>query len=148
MNTLDQTTLSLEVARHFDAPPDRVFDAWLSPGFAAWIGPKDLSCELLRMDAVVGGSYLLRMTHAGGNQYDFFGEYHVIARPSRLVFTWKGTLNNMDTVVTVLFAPDGDGTIMTLQQEGFSNTGMRDGFYSGWSAPGNCFDKLAAWLTR
>jgi hypothetical protein len=37
---------------------------------------------------------------------------------------------------------------MTLRQEGFSDTGLRDGYRSGWTGEGGSFDKLDALLVK
>ena len=44
------------------------------------------------------------------------------------------------------FRPDGDGTLMTLRQDGFVDKAMRDGIETGWTGPGGSFDKLAGLL--
>jgi len=52
---------SLEVTRRFNAPPEEVFDAWLSPLWAQWLPPRDVTCELVAMEPGVGGRYHARM---------------------------------------------------------------------------------------
>ena len=37
----------LEIKRLFDAPPERIFDAWLvREEWQAWIGPEGTQCEV------------------------------------------------------------------------------------------------------
>lgn len=139
--------LSLEISRRFDAPPEHVFDAWVTEDWCVWLGPATARCELVAMDPRVGGAFHLRM-HLSDRVVDLTGEYREIKRPERLVISWVGDRTRFDTTITVTFKRDGQGTLMTLRQEGFKDQGVRDGFVQGWSAPGNSFDKLAQLLTR
>lgn len=141
------TTVSLELAHHFDAPPEHVFDAWVTEDWCAWIGPAAARCELVAMDPRVGGAFHLRM-HLPDRVVDLTGEYLEIKRPERLVISWIGDGARFDTTITVTLKRDGQGTLMTLRQEGFKDPSVRDGFKQGWAAPGNSFDKLARLLAR
>lgn len=141
------TGLSLELSRRFDAPPERVFDAWVTEDWCAWIGTAATRCELVAMDPRVGGAFHLRM-HLPDRVVDLTGEYREIKRPERLVISWIGDRTRFNTTITVTFKRDGQGTLMTLRQEGFKDQGVRDGFVQGWSASGNSFDKLAQLLAR
>lgn len=141
------TELSLELSRRFDAPPGRVFDAWITKSWCEWLGPAVARCELVAMDPRVGGTYHLRM-HMPDRVVEITGEYREIKRPERLVIRWIGDSTRFDTTITVTFKRDGQGTLMTLRQEGFKEPTVRDGFAQGWSAPGNSFDKLAQLLAR
>ncbi len=76
------------------------------------------------------------------------GTYREIVPPRKLVFTFAGGCAFQETVVTVTFRHDGVGTLMTLRQDGFSEAGLREGFRTGWTGPGDSFDKLAALLAR
>jgi len=64
------------------------------------------------------------------------------------VFTWQGDFFGSSTVVTVTFRPDGDGTLMTLCQEGFDQDQARVGYEIGWNGEGGSFAKLASFLKR
>jgi uncharacterized protein YndB with AHSA1/START domain len=97
---------------------------------------------------VVGGRYLVRMTMQDGRVVEISGVYRDIARPQKLVFTWTGNYNHQETVVTVTFRPDGEGTMMTLRQEGFPASDLRDGYKAGWTGPDGSFDKLARVLQQ
>lgn len=141
------TELSLELSRRFDASPDRVFDAWVTEDWCEWLGTAIARCELVAMNPRVGGAFHLRM-HLPDRVVDLTGEYREIKRPERLVISWIGDGTRFNTTITVAFKRDGQGTLMTLRQEGFKDQGVRDGFVQGWSAPGNSFDKLTQLLAR
>jgi uncharacterized protein YndB with AHSA1/START domain len=148
MTTLDDTALSLEISRYFAASPERVFDAWLDKGWGEWLPPNQARCEVDSIEPVVGGAYLVRMTMPDGRTVEISGKYKEITRPKKLVLTWTGSYNNQETIITVTFRADGDGTLMTLRQDGFTEAAMRDGYNAGWTGAGGSFDKLAGLLSR
>jgi uncharacterized protein YndB with AHSA1/START domain len=117
MNGVVLTTLRL--TRRFDAPPERVFDAWTSLAVVArWLfttrGSESHTTEL---DVRVGGAWKI-VDRRDGVDYAALGEYRVIDRPRRLVFSFGMPQFSPEFVdVTVDFAPDGDGCLMSLSQE-------------------------------
>jgi uncharacterized protein YndB with AHSA1/START domain len=49
---------TLEITRIFDAPPARVFNAWLNrEEWQAWIGPEGINCDVPLLEPRVGGRY-------------------------------------------------------------------------------------------
>lgn len=148
MAVVDETALTLELSRRFDAPPERLFQAWVGRDWGEWLPPFGATCEVVAQDAVPGGQYRIKMAMPDGRAVEIAGTYREIDPPRRLVFDWTGSYNNQQTVITVTFLPDGAGTLMTLSQHGFSETNLRDGYQKGWSGPGGSFDKLAALVAR
>ncbi len=148
MAVLDQSLLSLEISRRFDAPPERVFDAWLGKEWCDWLPPAKATCEIAKLEPVVGGRYLVLMTMPDGRKVEIAGAYREIIRPTKLVLTWTGNYNRQETVITVTFRKDGQGTLMSLRQDGFPDAGLRDGYNAGWTSSGGSFDKLAQLLAR
>jgi uncharacterized protein YndB with AHSA1/START domain len=92
MAAADQT-LVLKLSRRFDASPERVFDAWLSPEWGAWLPPANATCEIVSHEPVVGGHYVVLMTMPDGRKSEISGTYRVIERPNRIAFTWIGQAN-------------------------------------------------------
>jgi uncharacterized protein YndB with AHSA1/START domain len=43
--TATMEKIELELTRHFDAPPEQVFDAWLSKSWGDWAGPAGVKGE-------------------------------------------------------------------------------------------------------
>lgn len=117
MNT---TTLrTLRISRHFDASPERVFDAWLDPATAGrWLFSAP-NGEMVKVDidARVGGHFCFR-DRRDGEDVDHVGEYLQIDRPRRLVFTF-GVPKYAEamTRVTIDIVPVGSGCDLTLLHE-------------------------------
>ena len=113
------TKLVVRITRHFDAPAERVFDAWLDPRTAArWLftDPKGTitRCEI---DARVGGKFFIVDRRAVGD-VDHVGEYLEIDRPRRLVFTFAVPRYwPEETRVTLDIVPSGVGCELTLTHE-------------------------------
>lgn len=107
------------IKRHFAAPAERVFDAWLDPQTASrWLFTdakgKITRCEI---DARVGGRFLIVDTRAVGD-VDHVGEYLEIDRPRRLVFTFAvPRYSPEETRVTLDIVPSGTGCELTLTHE-------------------------------
>lgn len=81
------------ITREFDAPPEKVFRAWVDPElFVQWIGPNSIGTTLERWDAHTGGGYRYVATQGGEEVAAFFGSFHEIRPSERIVqtFTWEG----------------------------------------------------------
>ena len=148
MNVADKSDDSvLVITRLFDAPPARVFDAWLDP---SWIGPRGIQAEIKELNAEVGGRYRIFMRGADGTGPVVSGVYREIARPSRLVFTWMWETGHPmggaghETLVTLTFRDVGGKTEMTIRHEKFPTKESRDSHNQGWNGS---FDKLAERLS-
>ncbi len=142
----------LRMTRRFDAAPERVFDAWLTPDMARqWLfsSPADEGYAA-ELDARVGGRWTIT-ARRGGMDYAG-GEYLEIDRPRRLVFTFAMLQfsPNSDRI-TVEITPSGAGCILTLTQQGVDIAGelrhlppgVAGGTEKGWN---EMFDALATIL--
>ncbi|MBC6982696.1 SRPBCC domain-containing protein [Caulobacter sp. 17J80-11] len=111
--------IEVRVSRRFEAPADRVFDAWLDP---ATVGGWLFATETGRMvrveiDPRVGGRYLI-VDRRGEEDVAHTGEYLEIDRAGPLVFTFgvEKYSENFDRVI-VEIAPREAGCELTLVQE-------------------------------
>ena len=141
------TTLSpvLEITRSFDAPPARVFDAWLvREEWQAWIGPEGVQCEVPLLEPHVGGRYRVQMHMSDGKIIPVAGEFKIIERPHKFAFTWgwEGDLTKT-TLVTVTLKDVNGKTEMTLRHEGLPDEDSRISHGKGWNSTLN---KLAAYV--
>ena len=140
------TKPSLTIRRRFKAPPAQVFAAWTDPGkMSHWMGPTNVLRVEAECDLRVGGNYHIKMV-VPDDQHDVSGVYREVVPNEKLVFTWawKSTPER-ESLVTVTFKPDGDGTIMTLLHEQFFDEDARDRHNAGWTA---IMDRLEQFLAR
>ncbi len=125
----------MEVVRLFDAPPARVFDAWLNKDeWEAWIGPENCKCEVTLFEPRVGGRYRLLMNITDGRKIPVVGEFKTIDRPNGFAMTWGSELAEGTTLVTVSLRPAGDKTELTLRHEGLPTAEDRKGHSGGWNS--------------
>jgi len=73
---------TLVITRLFDAPPTRVFDAWLMrEEWQSWIGPEGVDCHVSLLEPHVGGHYRLEMHMGGQPPIAVAGVFKIIERP-------------------------------------------------------------------
>ena len=116
-----ESPIAARVVRRFDAPPERVFDAWLDPAqLGRWMfGPAVREEEVvsLSLDPRVGGGFSF-VVRRGEAVIDRVGRYREIVRPLLLVFTWgiAGEPHGESKVI-VEIRPSGNGSELTLTHE-------------------------------
>ena len=86
-NAVD-ATCAVETSRHFDASPERVFDAWLGTEWGDWLPPAGARCNVVAIEPKVGGTFQVDMTMSDGRKLAITGVYREVVRPETLVFTW------------------------------------------------------------
>ena len=141
------TVEPLVLTRHFKAPPERVFAAFVDKGLMqGWYGPEGMTVPRCDVDARVGGKYRIEMHAPSGAVHVVTGEFKEIAAPERLVFSWgwlNGTGRSPETLVTVTIAAKDGGAELTLEQTGFLKEETREGHRAGWTSS---FAALEAFL--
>ena len=89
MSAAELDTSTLRLTRIFDAPCERVFDAWARRDhFIQWMCPPGVTITLMEIDVRVGGAWRIEGRNESGRVFSSSGKYLEIARPQRLVFTW------------------------------------------------------------
>ena len=134
---------SLMLRRHIKAPPAKVYDAWTRPEqLAKWWGPEGSEVGTAELDVRVGGRFRIRFATPDGERHGVGGAYREVVAGERLVFdwAWQSTPERV-SLVTLRFAPDGDGTMFTLIHEQFLDQKARDGHERGWTGS---LDRLVA----
>lgn len=101
---------AVQIVREFDAPPERVFEAHVDPDlFAQWIGPHSIETRITSWDASTGGHWRYEAIRDGEVIAGFFGSFHEVRPPDRIVqtFTWDGAPDgvSLDTL-TLEALPD------------------------------------------
>lgn len=128
---------SLTIKRRLNAPPAKVFAAFTDPEkVKRWMGPGEKKVVLAESDARVGGRYRWLMQAPSGHQHDVSGVYREVVANEKLVFTWSWKVappeEPHESLVTVTFKPDGDGTLLTLTHERLFDDESRSGHEKGW----------------
>jgi len=113
--------LAVRITRRFNAPPERVFDAWLDPEMIGrWMfGPsvRDEEIVLIAVDGGVGGSFSF-IVRRQGEEIDHVGQYLQIDRPRRLAFTWGVPRYSADMAnVRIDIVPVTAGCELTVTHE-------------------------------
>jgi uncharacterized protein YndB with AHSA1/START domain len=115
---MDPATLEVRRKTLIRAPRDAVYELFASAaGLDSWF---TTGAEL---DARAKGQIIYRWKDWGADRIstEARGTVHRAERPSRFIFDWdSGDL--APTTVEMLFTSNGEGTVMTLREFGFSDT--------------------------
>ncbi len=112
-------SVSVTVSRRFDAPAERVFDAWLDVEVARrWLFTMpDTEPVRAEIDARVGGGFTF-VDRRDSGLVVHQGTYLEIERPIRLRMRfWVADQPDAVDMLTVGIDPDGDGSVLTLVHE-------------------------------
>jgi len=126
---------SLTIERRINATPAQVYSAWTDPRkIARWWGPPQAKTVHAEADVRVGGRFRFVSRTPDGEEHDVGGVYREVAPDERLVFTWAWrSTPERESLVTVMFQSDGEGTRMTLTHEQFVDEAARDRHRTGWT---------------
>lgn len=135
------TQPSLVLKRRLNTNPARAFAAWTeAASLVRWFGPESCNVHHAETDLRIGGRFRVIMRDDRGEEHDVSGTYREIVPSEKLVFSWAWrSTPERESLVTVLFRPDGDGTMLTLVHERLFDESARDGHKTGWSGT---LDKL------
>jgi uncharacterized protein YndB with AHSA1/START domain len=138
--------VSLEVRRTIRAPAERLFAAWTEPArLMQWWGPAGVRCTGAEIDLRVGGAYRIANLFPDGNVLWIAGAFEEIARPHRLVYSWRLEPGvQPEERVTVRFERRDDATEVIVLHERIATPELRDRHAHGWNG---CLDGLERFLT-
>lgn len=125
----------LEVTHSYAHPPEAVFDAWLDPAKARRFLFATPTGEMVKaeVDARVGGKFEFVDRRPDAGDVSHVGEYEVIDRPRRLVFTFAVPQYDPGiTRVTLDFRSTDKGCEVTLSHTGVPPE-WRDQTVEGWT---------------
>lgn len=140
------------MTRVFDAPRELVFKAYTDPALIPqWWGPKSLTTTVDRMDVRLGGVWRFAQRDAEGNEYAFYGVYHAIVSPERLVYTFEfeGMPGHV-LLATVTFEELNDGKTRLTDRSVFQSVEDRDGMLKSGMEEGatESLDRFAELLAK
>ena len=144
----NSTRPSLTIKRRIKASPAKVYGAWTDPEkIMHWFGPHETVAGSVRaeLDVRVGGRFRASFDTADGEHHQVGGVYREVVPDERLAFSWAWhSTPERESLVTLTFRPDGDGTMLTLHHEQFFDQAARDGHEHGWTGT---MDKLERYFT-
>lgn len=146
MSTVAAVKPSLTIRRRFRAPPARVYAAWTEPAqIARWFGPGKVTVVEAMFEARPGGRFLVHARSPDtGEDHRVSGTVQDAVPNEKVVYTWAWqSTPERQSLVTVEFKPDGDGTLLVLTHEQFFDEPARDRHNMGWNA---ALDKLEIYL--
>lgn len=146
MSTATAVKPSLTIKRRFNAPVAKVYAAWTDPEkIKRWMGPGEVKTVRAKNDLRSGGRYHIVMLTPAGEEFDVSGVYREVIENEKLVYSWAWKVTpERESLVTVTFKKDGDGTLLTLLHEQFFDEDARDRHNGGWYG---ALDKLEKILT-
>jgi uncharacterized protein YndB with AHSA1/START domain len=143
----------LTITRVFDAPRQLVFEAWIDPQhLVQWSGPEGFTSHQDYFDASPGGAYRVCLRGPDGTEHWIRGIYREVVVNEKLVFThaWEDETGALspETLVTITFADQDGGTLLTLRQGVFTTEESRDGHADGWSGSLDRLDRHLSSLAQ
>lgn len=146
MTTAAVVKPSLTIKRRFNAAPAKVFAAWTDPEkVKRWMSPGEVKMLSAENDARIGGRFRWVMQAPDGEHHDVSGVYREVIPNEKLVFTWAWiSTPERESLVTLTFKADGDGTLFTIVHEQFFDETARDNHNKGWTS---AMEKLDKYLT-
>ena len=147
-------TRTLRLVRVFDAPRERVFDAWTKQDqFVQWMCPPGVKITVCEIDVRPGGTWRIDGLHDGGGRvFASSGKYVEVKRPERLVFTWAhhgdgdyAKPRGHETTVRIELRALDNKTELTLIHGPFADAPSLANHKGGWTGS---FDKLTTFLGK
>jgi uncharacterized protein YndB with AHSA1/START domain len=133
---------TLRMKRAYQAPAERVFEAWTSEEvLRRWFhAERDWETSAAQVDLRVGGEVRVVMRdpekdveHGGG------GHYTVVEPPDRLAFTWTWDRDSRETLIEIEFEEVDGVTTVRFTHSGLPDEQAKREHEGGW---GRCFDNL------
>lgn len=137
----------IHTERIFDAPRELVWDCYTDEALVPeWLGPRRLKMRLEKWDFQVGGEWHFFHIDDQGNEYEFFGEFKEIERPSKIVQTFNFVMEPRlpAQVDSVEFIEMEDGRTRLVADTTFESKELRDGMVQSGMEGGmsESFDRL------
>jgi uncharacterized protein YndB with AHSA1/START domain len=139
----------LRIERSFDAPVERVFEAWTSEEvLRRWLhGMPDWETPTAEVDLRVGGRIRIVMRDpSSASEVGATGEYKAVEPPRRLLFTWVWDHQPDQPQLIELEFSERDGrTTVLMTNSAIPTDGGLDDQERGWLV---CYDNLEGLLAR
>lgn len=132
----ENNTNTIRLHRVFQAPPDRVYRAFIDAGaMCKWLPPNGFTGQVHHLDPKVGGSYKMSFTNfSTGKSHSFGGEFLELVPNERLRYSDKFDDPNLpgQMTTTVTLTKVSVGTEVNIVQEGVPAVIPAEACYLGW----------------
>jgi len=141
----------VRVSQRYPVPRSRLFQAWTDAAeMRNWFSPVGFTTPFAEAEVRPGGRFRIAMKPPEGEAVFYaHGEYRDVTPPERLVFTWSWEGNEYErmgeTLVTVEFLDDGDGSELVLTHELIPDAAARTQHEEGWAL---CLEHLRVALAE
>lgn len=138
---------TLRIDRTYDAPVERVFDAWTSEEvLRRWFhAEREWETSAATVDLRVGGELRVVMRNPeAGEEYGGGGRYTLVDPPNRLAFTWVWDREPHESLIEIEFEETGGGTAVRFTHSGLLDEEAVRSHEAGWNG---CFENLERTLT-
>jgi uncharacterized protein YndB with AHSA1/START domain len=149
--TIEPGKQELTITRVINAPVEAVFKAHLDPvAIPQWWGPGYLETTVELLEARTGGRWHFVQREPQGNVHAFYGVYHEVTAPHRIVQTFEyGGYPGHVQLETLTLEDIGGKTKLTAHsvfqsveaRDGMVSAGMEGGFEEG-------MERLTALLSK
>ncbi|TXJ03347.1 MAG: toxin [Acinetobacter sp.] len=127
---------TVRLHRVFNAPPERVFKAFLDPdALVKWMAPHGFTAKVHHLDPQVGGSYKMSFTNfSTGHSHSFSGKYIEIVPNQLLRYTDQFDDPDLpgEIQMTIELKPVLVGTEVNITQAGLPDVIPVEACYLGW----------------
>ncbi|HEY0394427.1 MAG TPA: SRPBCC domain-containing protein [Candidatus Elarobacter sp.] len=133
-----ETVPAIVLRRTYEAPRQRVFDAWTKPELAArFFGPGDVTVPEIDLDARTGGSFRIVMLRPDGERYIATGTYRDVRAPERISMTWRwqedDPADEHESLLTLEFNDVAGGTELVLTHAQLASVESGERHTEGWN---------------
>ncbi len=128
----DPGSLEIVSTYVFDAPRERVFEAFTDPALIPkWWGVSDEELTVEKMEVTPGGSWRFVMKSSDGSEFQFRGVYHDVVAPEKLITTWQYEGAPSVMLETVTFEEQPEGKTKVTDQLVFQSLADREAMLAG-----------------
>ena len=120
---------------------------WLNPeSMSRWMYSSNCVAARVELNPVVEGTFRIEMQEENGRILVHMGQYQVIERPHKLVFTWNSTvLGDHSSLVTVEFHEQDGNCLLILRHDLPPDEKLFEMHRQGWT---DILDLLAQQLKQ
>ncbi len=130
------STSTIKLHRVLQAPPERIYRAFLDPdAMAKWLPPNGFTGKVHQLEAKVGGTYRMSFTSfSSGHSHAFGGEYLELVPHERIRHTDRFDDPNLSgqMITTITLQAVSCGTELNIVQEGIPEAIPPEACYLGW----------------